>query len=828
MFALPRNAARRTLLLAAMLSSPLLAEAARLDPALSSRLPALGAAGSLEVIVSFEGDGAPAPAQVAALRALGLGGVTLQSLPIAGVRANRAQIDALLARDDVRSVWFNAPLEHENKEATALTGVDKLRADRNLRNAGLPYSGRGVAVLINDSGIDGTHPDVKFGDHVVQNVLAQTNLRSNSDLLPVSFIENVNNTDIGAGHGTHVAGIVGGTGAASTGGQFEGVAPGADLVGYGSGAALFVLDTLGGFDYALTHQAQYGIRVVSNSFGNTSDTGTDFDPDDPTNIATKKLTDRGVIVVFSAGNSGAGEGTITGNFKKAPWVVAVAAGDKQGRLADFSSRGEKGNGGEVVIDGESFSWEDRPTVTAPGVHIYSARASTGDGLDLLSIETTIAEIGPGQAPYYTAYDGTSMAAPHISGVVALMLEANPALDWRDVKAILQQTASNIPGREPWEAGAGYVNAYAAVQAARGLGQFGATANFSRSFNAQAQISTASSVDYTFDFSPAGPTGEVSFQVGADIAMVNARANVAENTVALVLTDPAGRTYGSSIALPVLGQNVAASAPGLAGTWKLTARGVGSVSGVALDPAGVSNGYGVPGPITANVKQLRTDGYSGLADIGGHAAQGFIELAVRERLVDSDADGNFRPDAVLTRAKLADFLAMGGGVRQSDPLAGPSFADVPDSSNLFPFAEAAAGRGAALRDTYHADAGLVRTANRLFEPNKAVTREHLAYALVQALGLGAQARAHSGDVTALSNGTRYTLTDQAQIEPALRGYVQLALDLQLLPAKFAMMQGPFDLQPKLSASFAPRESSTRAAYAAAATRYQSVSDQNPAP
>src|SRR5688500_799778 len=124
MFTLPRSAVRRTLLLAAMLSTPLLAEAARLDPALSSRLPALGASDSLEVIVSFEGDGAPAPGQVAALRALGLGGITLQSLPIAGVLANKAQIDALLAREDVRSVWFNAPLEHENKEATALTGVD--------------------------------------------------------------------------------------------------------------------------------------------------------------------------------------------------------------------------------------------------------------------------------------------------------------------------------------------------------------------------------------------------------------------------------------------------------------------------------------------------------------------------------------------------------------------------------------------------------------------------------------------------------------------------------------------------------------------------------
>ena len=127
------------------------------------------------------------------------------------------------------------------------------------------------------------------------------------------------NTDILGGHGTHVAGTVGGNGAMSSG-LHAGVAPGADIIGYGSGAALFILDTLGGFDYALTHQFDYNIRVISNSFGNNGDVGTPFNPDDPTNIATKKLADRGVITVFSSGNSGSGECQITGNFKKAPWA----------------------------------------------------------------------------------------------------------------------------------------------------------------------------------------------------------------------------------------------------------------------------------------------------------------------------------------------------------------------------------------------------------------------------------------------------------------------------------------------------------------------------
>ncbi len=793
-------------------------EAAELDPALASRLPGLGTQ-SLEVIVSFPGNGALSNAQKGVLQSLGLKGVTLNALPIAGVLATAEQIRALEARDDVRSVWYNAPLQYDNYEATALTGVDHLRTDTSLRSAGLPYSGRNIGVLVNDSGVDGLHPDLRYPQHVVQNVLAQINLHSFDTLLPITYQENVHNTDIGAGHGTHVAGIVGGNGAASTAGRFEGVAPGAKIVGYGSGAALFILDSLGGFDYALTHQAQYNIRVVSNSFGNTGDVDTDFNPDDPTNIATKALADRGVIVVFSAGNAGPGEATITGNFKKAPWVIAVAAGDKKGRLADFSSRGETGRGGTVEIGGESFTWSDQPTVTAPGDGIYSARASTSDGLDLLGIEEAINEIGPGQAVYYTKLSGTSMAAPHVSGIVALMLEANPTMDWRQVKQHLTATATNIPGREVFEVGAGYVNAHAAVRSALGVGRYGATVNANTVFNANAVTSVDGSQNVSFQFLPVGPTGSVNFNVAAGISLVSARANVGDNTVALVLIDPNGQSHGSSIALPVLGQNISVSAPGIPGTWTLTARGVGSVSGTALDPARVTNGYGAPGTIDATIKQVRTTGFNGLFDVGNHPARGFVEAAVAERLVDSDATGLFRPDANLTRAEWARFLTMGGAARQSDPLRGPSFSDVPASNPLYPFAEAVgAGKGAALKDVFYGLNGMLSARAGRFDPTATVSRLDLAVGMVKALGLHAQAAAHQGPVRAAFNGQLYRIDDEASIPADLRGYVQLALDLQLVPARFSLSQGPFEPQPTLHASFDGSQSTTRAFYAVTATRF----------
>src|SRR5258708_40127810 len=80
-------------------------------------------------------------------------------------------------------------------------------------------------------------------------------------------------------------------------GYYPGVGPGANLIGIGTGDILFILFALAGFDYILDHQQQYNIKVVNNSWGTT---GT-FDPKDPINEATKKLANRGITVVFAAG-----------------------------------------------------------------------------------------------------------------------------------------------------------------------------------------------------------------------------------------------------------------------------------------------------------------------------------------------------------------------------------------------------------------------------------------------------------------------------------------------------------------------------------------------
>ena len=426
---------------------------------------ALASAADVEAVVTFAHEGAPTTADVAALRDAGITqGFTFRALPMAGVVATAEQVDALAERPEVLSLYLNDELRYELDDSTALIGVDRLRADAKLtrRNGGTPVDGTGATVLVNDTGIDGTHQDHLFPGHVVQNVEAAANPRAWSDLLPVFYVEDVPNTDATGGHGTHVAGIVGATGARSDG-KYEGVAPGADLIGYGSGAGLALLDVLGGFDYAIANRQRYGIDVVTNSWGDTGDRCTDVNPEDPVTLATYLTYKAGMVVVFSAGNSGPNECTITGNYKKAPWVIAVAAGDKQRNLADFSSRGTAGGGGTLTIDSRTWTWEDRPTVTAPGVLIVSTRTASPIGVigtadDLVEIED------PAHLPFYTTLSGTSMAAPHVAGTVALMLDANPALTPLQVKDVVQRTATSLP-YATWQAGAGHLDAYGAVSRA---------------------------------------------------------------------------------------------------------------------------------------------------------------------------------------------------------------------------------------------------------------------------------------------------------------------------------------------------------------------------
>lgn len=739
-------------------------------------------------------------------------GILFHSLPIAGVLATPSQVHSLAGLPGVSALWANELLEFGDDTARSLIGVDRLREDANLRVGGVPVSGRGVTVLVNDSGIDATHPDLQWRRHVVENVQALTNLHAISGLLPITYLEGTPNTDTNSGHGTHVAGTVGGTGAASRG-RYQGVAPGAHLIGYGSGAVLFILDGLGGFDYAITKQFsfQHPIRVITNSWGRRGA----FNHLDPIVQATYLAYRRGINVVFSAGNAGPGDDTHN-PFAQAPWVISVAAGDKFGRLARFSSRGVRGYTRTLTMpDGVTWTKVNEPTITAPGVDIISARASTN--LTAHGGARDLDYIPPAYLPYYTMISGTSMAAPHVAGVVALLLEADPRLQPDQVRTLLRQTATNIPGVAAWEGGAGYLNAYAAVARALGDTRYtGATVNALRSFNANAIFGESTVTPFSIFFTPVGETEEIQFEVGADVAVVSARARITNNLVALVLFDPDGVRYGSAISIPLLGETVAVSAPGKPGTWRLTVRGIGRVAGVPTDPLGLTNGTSAPGRVSGTLRFDRLGGYSGLPDIAGHPAEGFIQLGVSMRLVDALRDG-YRPNRTIRREHVAEYLTMGAGVRQHFPSnRSNSFGDV--SGFTAAVAEAVTARGAALKDAFHRQPGLMRAADARFRPSGTINRAEMAFSLIQGLGLGAFAPFYADIMSVPLDGQRIPIVDADQIPADLRGHVQLAVELALMHVRFELRQGPFDLRPTLVAHFDPGKEVLRGTFAVYMVRY----------
>ncbi len=445
-----------------------------MDAVLASVLASAAPTDRLVVLVNFEEGLTTGTLLGDAVRATGAGVLTFRHLPVVAASATPAQVAAIRALPGVSSVYANRRLRYLLRESVQSIRADQVHA--------MGYTGKGVGIAILDSGIDGLyHPGVAYPGRTVQNV----KLAAGMDDLGVFdgstpavggdlFVENVGDTDTSVGHGTHVAGIAAGDGGGSSAGSYRGVAPGAHLVGISAGDAIAVLWTLAGFDYVLENRARYNIQVVNNSWGTTGA----YDPEDPINRATKKVHDAGIAVVFAAGNEGPGPNTLN-PYSAAPWVISVAAGCKlnvspeptgsvslcedesnAGRaplLAYFSSRG---------IPGDPLV---HPDVTAPGANIVSSRAAFGlvmNGSDLTSDATTC-NISLQHVDHYTCASGTSMSAPHVSGVIALMEEASRGrLTPDQALAALVRTARPLPGYAEWEAGAGYVDALAAVKAVR--------------------------------------------------------------------------------------------------------------------------------------------------------------------------------------------------------------------------------------------------------------------------------------------------------------------------------------------------------------------------
>ncbi len=409
----------------------------------------------------------PTADQVAALRDLGLAVQPMERLPLAIVDGSLADLTTAVSTGLARDVYPDERLAYHDTASSNVTS-SSIGAAKELRAKG--FTGKGVTVGVVDSGCDATHPDL--ADHVTHNVTLvsaeyanQQPNEGNTLVVPVDQGP-VSNTDLGSGHGTHVAGIIAADG--TTGPAHLGVAPDAKLACFAIGAVITTTAVVTAYDYMLRQPKMLGIDVVNNSWGNSF---RQYDPKDPVNVATKAVTDKGAVVVFSAGNSGYenAEASVS-PFNQAPWVLSVAASDLDRERGDFSSNGAHydnlqaepiGKGGHTVALGDrlGLTW---PDISAPGVKISSSCDTTG---------TVIGPCPPGEND--TA-SGTSMSSPHIAGAAAVVRQANGSLSPAQVRNALTATAGAVRdakgNRVPqWQVGFGHVNLDRAVDLVRGRG-----------------------------------------------------------------------------------------------------------------------------------------------------------------------------------------------------------------------------------------------------------------------------------------------------------------------------------------------------------------------
>lgn len=274
-------------------------------------------------------------------------------------------------------------------------------------------TGAGVTVAVVDSGIDDGHAALE--GRVVDRVdLTDGGSESaDGDGVPAGVDEH--------GHGTHVAGIVAGSGA---GDGDPGVAPGVDLVDVrvlseeGEGDAERIAE---GITYAV-EEAGADVVVLSLNVE-----GIDAEPID---VSVASATEQGTLVVASAGNAGAAR-SIT-DPGTTPELLTVGATAADGSILEHSSRGPTDDG------------RLKPELVAPGERIPGPVAGTQDE--------------------YTTRTGTSVAAPQVAGAAALLLEDDPSLTPGEIEARLVGTARPVENADPYAAGAGELDIEAALAA----------------------------------------------------------------------------------------------------------------------------------------------------------------------------------------------------------------------------------------------------------------------------------------------------------------------------------------------------------------------------
>jgi serine protease AprX len=334
---------------------------------------------------------------------------------------------AELAKDP--NVAYITPDRTQKMTANPVTEEFATAVQADIAASQYALDGTGVGVAVIDSGI-AAHPDLNNASGVSRVVYSQ------------SFVAGDATTSDEYGHGTHVAGLIGGTGASSGtangyAATYAGMAPNVNFINLrvldqnGSGSDSQVIAAI---EQAIALQSTYNIRVISMSLGRPVFERYTLDPVDQAVEAAWKA---GIVVVVAAGNSGrsgAANGFATIDVPaNDPAVITVGATMTEltatrvdDQIASYSSKGP------TVLDHIV-----KPDLVAPGNRLVSLRVA-GSTLDTTYPQYEVAP-SSGTAMYYEL-SGTSMATPIVSGAVALMLQQNPSLTPDQVKARLMKTA----------------------------------------------------------------------------------------------------------------------------------------------------------------------------------------------------------------------------------------------------------------------------------------------------------------------------------------------------------------------------------------------------
>ena len=359
---------------------------------------------------------------------------------------NSAELSNLAADAAVDHVSPDARVRLMMSVSNVSTGAAQVRAGTwgllGLVGSYAPVTGQGIGVAILDSGVS-PHAALK-------NVVANVNFVSGSTQTTDAF-----------GHGTHVAGIVGGANTRTTSLYNGGIAPGAQIINVrvlGPDGTGRTSDVIAGMEWVINNRARYNIRVVNLSLGHPV---TEPSVTDPLCEEVAKATSLGMVVVVSAGNAGKsadGQHQVLGGIASpgnSPFAITVGAlntwqttSRSDDSVTTYSSRGPT-----------KYEFAVKPDIVAPGNKIVSLEANNS----FLSNNFSALHVAGWGTNSYMRMSGTSMAAPMVSGAVALLLQGNPSLNPYQIKLALQTGATYLPDDGLMAGGAGSVNFWSSRQ-----------------------------------------------------------------------------------------------------------------------------------------------------------------------------------------------------------------------------------------------------------------------------------------------------------------------------------------------------------------------------